>query len=273
MTPFKTWLARAGLALGLIGCAALPATAQQADLIKEVKARGTLKVGMAESPPWQSPNPQSGQYEGFNVDLAKRVADIMGVKLEIVSATWATLVPGLEAKQYDVVFANLFATPQRALIVNFTEPYSTYGFHVVVNTNSKVKSVSELNSPDVTFVGMSGTVEESYPKELYPQAKVRGLATDNVANWIGEVANGQADAAFIDPGTLRILKAKSPALDRRLRVLNGEDALVKPVGLAYAVRPEDGHMLQFLNTFIRDFVRNGEHVTLRDKWFDQLAKR
>ena len=44
------------------------------------------------------------------------------------------------------------------------------------------------------------------------------------------------------------------------------------MGLAYAVRPDDLHMLNFLNTFIRDFVRNGEHVTLRDKWFDALAQ-
>jgi polar amino acid transport system substrate-binding protein len=273
MNRFKTWAVRAGLALGLAAAAALPAAAQGTSLVKEIRSRGTLKVGMAESPPWQAPNPASGQYEGFNVDLAKRVADIMGVKLEIVPATWATLVPGLEAKQYDVVFANLFATPQRALVVNFTEPYSTYGFHVVVNANSKIQSLADVNKPEVTFVGMSGTVEESYPKELYPQAKVRGIVTNDVATWVGEVASGQADAAFLDPGTFRILKSKNPNLERRLRVLNGEDALVKPVGLAYAVRPEDTHMLEFLNTFIRDFVRNGEHVTLRDKWFEVLAKR
>ena len=91
---------------------------------------------MAESPPWQSPNPASGEYEGFNVDMAKRVAEVMEVKLEIVPATWSTLIPGLEAKQYDVVFANLFATPKRALVVNFTEPYSNYGFHVVVTASS-----------------------------------------------------------------------------------------------------------------------------------------
>lgn len=258
----------AGLSLG----AAAPAEAQSSDLIKEIQARGTLKVGMAESPPWQSPNPKSGQYEGFNVDMAKRVAEIMGVELEIVPATWSTLIPGLEARQYDVIFANLFATPQRALVVNFTEPYSTYGFHVVVNADSEIQSLDQLNNPEVSFVGMSGTVEESYPKELFPQAEVRGIVTNDVATWIGEVATGRADAAFLDPGTYRILKAKNPNLDKRLRLLNGEDQLVKPVGLAYAVRPEDDHMLNFLNTFIRDFVRNGEHVTLRDKWFDSLAQ-
>lgn len=264
------------LALGaavLPGLASAPARAQAADLVAEIQGRGTLKVGMAESPPWQSPNPASGEYEGFNVDLAKRVAEVMGVKLEIVPATWATLIPGLLAKQYDVVFANLFATPQRALVVDFTQPYSTYGFHIVVNKDAKVQSMDQLNDAAVTFVGMSGTVEESYPKELYPQAQVKGIVTNDVAAWIGEVAAGRADAAFLDPGTYRLLKGKNPNLEGRLRLLNGEDALVKPVGLAYAVRPGDAHMLAFLNTFIDDVVRNGENVSLRDRWFDQLAKR
>jgi polar amino acid transport system substrate-binding protein len=256
--------------LGLLAPA--PARAQAADLIKEIQGRGTFKVGMAESPPWQSPNPKTGEYEGFNVDMAKRVAAIMGVELEIVPATWSTLIPGLEAKQYDVAFVNLFATPQRALVINFTEPYSTYGFHVVVSADSEISSLDQLNDPEVSFVGMSGTVEESYPKELYPNAEVKGIVTNDVATWVGEVATGRADAAFLDPGTFRILKAKNPNLERRLKVLNGEDRLVKPVGLAYGVRPDDLHMLNFLNTFIRDFVRNGENVTLRDKWFDSLAQ-
>jgi polar amino acid transport system substrate-binding protein len=245
----------------------------QADEIADIKARGVFKVGMAESPPWQSPNPASGEYEGFNVDMAKRVAEIMEVKLEIVPATWSTLIPGLEAKQYDVVFANLFATPKRALVVNFTEPYSNYGFHVVVTATSPIQSIEDLNKDTVTFVGMSGTVEESYPKEVFPNAKVRGIANNDVAAWIGEVASGQADAAFLDPGTLRLISSKNPDLKNKIRILNDEANLLKPVGLAYAVRPEDAHLLQFLNTFIRDFVRNGENVTLRDQWFEELAKR
>jgi ABC-type amino acid transport substrate-binding protein len=267
MNSFTRIAAAAALAAG-IGAAAAPA---QADLVKDIQSRGTLRVGMAESPPWQSPDPATGEYQGFNVDLANRVAEIMGVRLEIVPATWATLVPGLEAGQYDVIFANLFATPQRALVVNFTDPYSTYGFHVAVPADSRIQSVAELDSPDVTFVGMSGTVEESYPKEVFPNAKVRGIATGDVAAWIGEVAAGQADAAFIDPGTYRLMTAKNPELGNRLRLLNTEDELLKPVGLSYAVRPEDTHMLEFLNTFIRDVVRNGENVTLRDAWFDKLA--
>ena len=268
----KTW--RRCLALVTLMTLLTAPLARAEDLVSEIQHRGTLRVGMAESPPWQAPDPSSGQYEGFNVDLANRVAKIMGVKLQIVPATWATLIPGLQAKQYDAVFANLFATPERALAVNFTQPYETYGFLVVVGADSKVKSLAQLNSPDVTFVGMSGTVEEQYPHEAFPKAKVRGIVTNDIGAWIGEVAGGQADAAFLDPGTFQILKARNPNFASALRVLNDEHSLLKPVGLAYAVRPEpdDAHMLQFLNTFIADFVRNGDSTKLRDEWFAKQAQ-
>ena len=153
-----------------------------ADLLKEIRDRGVFRVGMAETQPWQAPNPETGTYEGINVELAERAAKIMGVKLEIVPATWATLVPGLEANQFDAVFANLFATPERALVVDFTEPYFTFGFHVVVTANSKIQSLADLDSPELsTFVGQSGTVEESYPKEMFPKAKVRGVLTNGTS--------------------------------------------------------------------------------------------
>jgi polar amino acid transport system substrate-binding protein len=245
----------------------------QDNTIAEIQARGTLRVGVAESPPWQSPNPSTGTYEGFNIDLAARVAEIMGVTLEIVPATWSTLIAGLEAGQYDLVGANLFATPPRALVVDFTQPYSTYGFHIVVNADSPITSMDQLNDPNVTFVGMSGTVEETYPTELFPDANVRAIATNDIGAWIGEIAAGQADAAFLDPGTYRILVTRAPAMGERLRLLNDEDNLVKPVGLAWAVRPNQQHFLNFLNTFIDDVVRNEEHISLRDKWFEAIAEQ
>ena len=264
----------AALALALAASVTAPApVAAQGTIIAEIQERGTLRVGVAESPPWQSPNPSTGVYEGFNVDLAARVAEVMGVKLEIVPSTWSTLVAGLEAGQYDLVGANLFATAPRALVVDFTQPYSTYGFHIVVNADSPITSMDQLNDPAVTFVGMSGTVEETYPAELFPNAKVRAIATNDIGAWIGEVAAGQADAAFLDPGTYRILVTRAPAMGERLRLLNTEDNLVKPVGLAWAVRPNEQHFLNFLNTFIDDVVRNGEHITLRDKWFEVVAKQ
>jgi polar amino acid transport system substrate-binding protein len=228
---------------------------------------------MAESPPWQSPNPKTGEYEGFNVDMAKRVAGIMGVELEIVPATWATLVTGLEVGQYDVIFANLFATPERALSVAFTDPYDTYGFHVAVKSDSPLASIEELNDPSVSFAGVAGTVEAQYPKELFPNAVVNELVTDQAGVGFTSVVSGQSSAVFVDPGYFRILNGQNPDMASQLRLVNGEDALLKPVSLAYAVRYEDQDLLGFLNVFIQDRVANGAIVMQRDAWFDRIAQQ
>ena len=264
------WLSTAALALAL-SAASLAAHAAD-DLIARIQSAGVLRVGMAPSPSDQSPNPATGVYEGYNVEMAEEVAKIMGVKLEIVDATWATLVSGLVAEQYDVVFANLFATPERALVVSFTQPYAFNGFMVMVAADSPLDSLDDLNSPDVTFVGMSGSVESIFPAELYPNAKISVLVGENVAAPTQDVLAGRATAHMIDPTTFTILKAQNPDLASKVKLLNDEDNLLKPVGLSYAVRPTDLHMLNFLNVYIQDRINNGTYKALREKWFSQLGK-
>ena len=57
-----------------------------------------------------------------------------------------------------------------------------------------------------------------------------------------------------------------------MRLLNGEDNLLKPVSLSYAVRHEANDMLNFLNVFIRDKVANKAIAPARDAWFDKIAQ-
>lgn len=264
------WMGTAFLAAAL---ALTSAAARADDLIGMVQKAGVLKVGMAPSPSDQSPNPESGEYEGYNVEMAGEIAKIMNVKLEIVPATWATLVSGLAAKQYDIVFANLFATPERALVVSFTQPYAFNGFMVMVGKDSPLKSLDQLDAADVTFVGMSGSVESIYPQTLYPKSHTKVLVGENVAAPAQEVLAGRASAHMIDPTTYAVLKSQNPDLAAKTRLLNDADHLLKPVGLSYAVRPEDTHMLNFLNVFIQDRINNGEYKALRQKWLDKLSEK
>lgn len=266
MTDFSTWAQRGILALAVT----LTAGVASAD-IQEIKDRGTLRIGVAEGPPYQYPDPVSGEWVGMNIDLANQVATIMGVELEIVPATWATLVTGLEVDQYDVIFVNLFATPERALTVAFTQPYDTYGFHIMVKADSPITSLDQLNDPSVSFAGVAGTVEAQYPRELYPDAVVNELVTDQAAVSFTAVISGQSTASFVDPGRMRILTAQNPDMAAQLRLLNGEDALLKPVSLSYAVQYEDQDLLGFLNVFIQDRQANDALVPLRNQWFDTMA--
>ena len=267
MTDLTKWIARGVLA----GAMALAAGVASADALAEIKERGTLRIGVAEGPPYQYPDPVTGEWVGMNIDLANQVAGIMGVELEIVPATWATLVTGLEVGQYDVIFANLFATPERALSVAFTQPYDTYGFHIMVKADSPITSLDQLNDPSVSFAGVAGTVEAQYPRELYPNAVVNELVTDQAGIGFTSVISGQSTASFVDPGFMRILTSQNPDMAAQLRLLNGEDALLKPVSLSYAVQYDDQDLLGFLNVFIQDRRANDALVPLRNQWFDTMA--
>lgn len=274
MTHLTDWSRRAVLGAALaVSATALMAQDSAPGAIDRIVESGVLRIGVAEGPPYQFPDPATGDYVGLNIDLAQEVATIMGVELEIVPATWATLVTGLEVGQYDVIFANLFATPERALSVAFTEPYDTYGFHVAVKSDSALASVDDLNDPAVSFAGVAGTVEAQYPKELFPNAVVNELVTDQAGVGFTSVVSGQSTAVFVDPGFFRILTSQNPDMAAQLKLLNGEDALLKPVSLAYAVRHEDQDLLGFLNTFIQDRVANGVIEAGRNAWFDRIAEQ
>lgn len=270
MNGFWRW---AGAALVAAGLAFSAGAAAAQHLIKDVKERGTLRIGVAEGPPYQYPDPMSGEYVGLNMDLAEEAAGILGVKLEVVPATWATLVTGLEVGQYDVIFANLFATPQRAVSAAFTDAYDTCGFHVMVKKDSAVASLDQLNSADVSFAGVAGTVEAQYPKELFPNATVNELVTDQANAGLTSVLSGQSTAVLVDPGLYRIVTAQNPAIRDQVKLINGEDALLKPVSLSYAVKYADTDMPGFLNVFIRDKVANKAIGPARDAWFDKMAKQ
>ena len=259
-------------ALTLVFCLSTVTAINAQGLIKEVKDRGVLRIGVAEGPPYQYPDVATGEYIGLNIDLANEVAELLDVKLEVVPATWGTLVTGLEVGQFDVVFANLFATPIRAVSVAFTDAYDTYGFHVMVRSDSDIKSLADLNSSSVSFAGVAGTVEAQYPKELFPNAKVNELATDQANAAPTSVLAGKSDAYMVDPGYYRILQAQNPVFGEKMRLLNGEDNLLKPVSLSYAVKHEANDMLNFLNVFIRDKVANKAIAPARDAWFDKIAQ-
>ena len=98
------------------------------------------------------------------------------------------------------------------------------------------------------------------------------LVGENVAAPTQDVLAGRATAHMIDPTTFTILKAQNPDLASKVKLLNDEDNLLKPVGLSYAVRPTDLHMLNFLNVYIQDRINNGTYKALRDKWFTKLGE-
>ena len=101
-------------------------------VVETIKQRGALRVGMSTFVPWAMRD-RKGELVGFEVDVARKVAEDMGVELELVPTAWDGIIPALLAGKFDVIIGGMSITAQRNLTINFTIPYAHSGVGAVAN--------------------------------------------------------------------------------------------------------------------------------------------
>jgi len=100
--------------------------------IDQVMRRGVLRVGMDTFLPWAMKD-KKGELVGFEIDVARRLAADMGVKVEFVPTKWAGIIPALLTGKFDVVIGGMGIQTKRALKVNFPIPYDYSGMAIVAH--------------------------------------------------------------------------------------------------------------------------------------------
>src|SRR5262249_19742492 len=143
-----------------------------------------------------------------------------------------------------IIMVDMWATPERALTVVFTDPYNVYGWSVMVRDGTSYTTWEDLNKAGVVISVLAGTADEQTAKRNFPKATVKPLVSENVNAPRLEVANGRADAVVTDLLNIKAFMAQNP--QAKVRVLQ-EDRVMSPTGLAYAMRPGDYHFLNFMN--------------------------
>ena len=253
------------LALVIGQVVAINPAAAQDDAIAQIKDAGVLRVGLAESVPFQFKDPKTNEWMGFNVDQAKELAEHLGVKLETVDSTWATLIPGLMTNKFDICMVDMFATPIRAVTVLFTNPYILVGYKMFAPESSAATTWEDLNKPGKVFAQVSGTYDEQLARDNFPKAEVQALITDNNNTMFMEVANGNADAALMTNIGIQMFMAKNPNV--KIKLIEPE-RIMSPTGNAYAIRPGNYHFLNMLNTWIAYNTNNGHIEEQKKKWLE-----
>lgn len=237
--------------------AALSATSA----IEEIKKRGALRVGLSTFVPWAFRS-KSGELIGYEVDVAKRLAEDMGVKVELVPTAWDGIIPALIAGQFDFIIGGMTITPARNLTVNFTTPYSATGVDVAANKSlaGNFKTVADFNKPNVTLVTRRGSSAASAAQRLFPNATLRLF--DDDAQALLEVTNGRAHAMV---GT--VPRPLFAVLDNEATLFQPfQNPLVKQAD-AMAVRKGDPDSLNFLNNWIQARQLDGWLEERQAYWF------
>jgi polar amino acid transport system substrate-binding protein len=244
-----------GALLGLL----VTGAAARADVLDDIKKRGTLIVGVkADYKPFGFRDP-SGAIVGFEPDLAKEIADKLGVKLEIEPVVSSNRMQFLQQGKIDLMIATMNDKPERRQVVGIVEPlYYASGVNVLANKKAALKSWEQLKGQKIC--GIQGAwynkpVAEKYGADIVAfkgQTEAEtALLQGNCIGWVYD------DTAFAE----RLADPKWKDFEMTL-----ETILEEPWGIAVKLEERDGPWGQFVSKQIEDWHRSGRLIEIEKKW-------
>lgn len=197
-----------------LACATVVAPSHaQTSKIDEIRQRGSLRMaGILNEDPYFSKDPRTGEWRGFAVEMARDIAENIGVKLEVVESSWANSILDVQSGKVDLALA-LTALPKRAMSVYFTAP-TYYNSFVIISPKPamKGKSWAELNDPSVTIAVDLGSAQDQITKQVLPKAKVLRFKTRDEA--VLAMTSGKADAVINTVLNGMVMTKKNAALGK-----------------------------------------------------------
>ena len=174
----------------LTGCGKSGASGGDIDYIRE---KGTLIVGITDFAPMDYQD-DSGEWIGFDADLARKVGEDLGVEVQFTEIDWDNKILELDNKSIDVVWNGMTLTDEVASAMACTKPYLNNAQTVVVKSDvaSQYTSVDSIKS--LTFAVEAGSAGEAVAEDM-------GLDHTSVtsqADTLMEVEAGTSDASIID---------------------------------------------------------------------------
>ena len=162
--------------------------------LDEIQESGKVVIGV-----FSDKNPfgyvdENGDYQGYDVYFAERIAKDLGVEVEYVSTEPASRVEYLETGKVDIILANFTVTQERAQAVDFALPYMKVALGVVSPDSALITSPEDLNGK--TLIVAKGTTAETYFTENYPEVNL--LKFDQYTETYNALLDGRGDAFSTD---------------------------------------------------------------------------
>lgn len=230
-------------------------------VLDSISQKGVLVVGTAGSMPPFNMTTREGDVIGFEPDMAKLMAQEMGVKLKFEVMPFSELLPALEAGKVNLILSQMTMTGKRNMKVAFVGPYSISGksFVTKIKWIASVKEASQVNSPKTTVVVLKGSTSEAFVKKNLPKAKfVQAMNYDDAVKM---VLKGKVDAMIADYPicVLTILRNPDQGLISVITPLSYE-----PIGIA--LPGNDPLMVNWMENFLGTLGETGVLDLLKERW-------
>lgn len=256
------------------GCSRPPASGQgqqPVDRLGEIVTRGELRVGYLVWDPCVIRERPGAPLAGIYPDMFAEIAKALGVKLSWHETTLANFSAGLSAGQFDVFAGAVFVTIPRAAAVAYTDPVAFLGNSGVVASTGglRPRAASDLNVSTVRIAVLQGQALEEFARRSFPNAQLVSIAGGDLTAPLAAVSAGRADIGFMNSATVDRYVAEHPELTA---VFTGGDQL-EILPLAWAVRPSDQTLVNFLNAAIAYLDSTGRTAEYQRRYGVQLLYR
>ena len=205
--------------------------------LDEIKESGKIVIGVfSDKAPFGYVD-ENGQYQGYDVYFAERIAKDLGVKVEYVSTDPASRVEYAATGKVDIILANFTVTEERAKQVDFALPYMKVMLGVVSPDDGLITDVEQLNGK--TLIVVKGTTAETYFEKNYPNVELQKY--DEYADAYNALLDGRGDAFSTDNTEVLAWALSNPGFTV------GIDALGNADTIAPAVQKGNTTLLEWLN--------------------------
>jgi len=248
----KTNLAAAALALSAMLAPA------HADPIK-------FSVAAEPYPPFASKN-AAGQWEGFEVDLAKAICKASNLDCQIVETAWDGIIPALLAKKIDVIFASMSITDDRQKTIAFSLPYYNTPPEWIAEKDTHYTYTPE-GLKGKTIGVQIGTIHLNFANKYYGAGStIKTYPTQDEANQ--DLANGRIDVALADSAALDDFLASEQGKCCEQKAFADKNDPIFGTGAGAGLRKEDAELKAKVDAGIRAVYKSGEYAKIAKKYFE-----
>ena len=243
------------------GFTAMPA---HADKLDAIKARGKLLVGVTESSPPFSYRDGAKGIVGYDVDLAERVAQKLGVAAEKIPIINAERIPALQQDRVDLVAVGMTRSKGRAKDIDFSYAYLDSPHMILVRKDSGIVDIAGLAGRKLALV-RSASVDAEL-KAAVPTMQI--VFFDDYSGAFAALADRRVDAFLADKMlVLWFAQQSGHAADFSLIA---DYQLPRTAG--FALKKNEPHFLEFVDRTLLQLEASGEAAKIFDAWFAPVPR-